>query len=121
VRHVNRRGILTPFGGGDRCPKIDFPHHDRTTAQALGFMASRLGNPRMLVVEMVAKIRRDYLVEGKSIKAIARYRGISRDTVRKVLRSGVVGAGTAKQLQSLLSQIIKRIMKALTRHGAFIG
>jgi len=74
----------------------------------------------MLVVEMIAKIRRDYLVEGKSIKAIARDRGISRDTVRKVLRSGV-GAGTAKQLQSLLSQIIKRIMKALTRHGAFIG
>jgi DNA invertase Pin-like site-specific DNA recombinase len=73
----------------------------------------------MLVVEMIAKIRRDYLVEGKSIKAIARDRGISRDTVRKVLRSG--GAGTAKQLQSLLSQIIKRIMKALTRHGALIG
>lgn len=42
----------------------------------------------MLVVETIAKIRRDHLVEGKSIKAIARDRGISRNTVRKVLRSG---------------------------------
>lgn len=42
----------------------------------------------MLVVETIAKIRRDHLVEGKSIKAIARDRGVSRNTVRKVLRSG---------------------------------
>lgn len=31
----------------------------------------------MLVVETIAKIRRDHLVEGKSIKAIARDRGVS--------------------------------------------
>jgi transposase len=42
----------------------------------------------MLVVETIAKIRRDHLVDGKSIKAIARDRGVSRNTVRKVLRSG---------------------------------
>ena len=41
----------------------------------------------MLVVETIAKIRRDHLVHGKSIKAIARERGMSRNTVRKVLRS----------------------------------
>jgi transposase-like protein len=40
----------------------------------------------MLVVETIAKIRRDYFVEKKSIKAIARDRGVSRNTVRKVLR-----------------------------------
>jgi len=42
----------------------------------------------MLVVETIAKVRRDHLVEKKSIKAIARDRGLSRNTVRKVLRSG---------------------------------
>ena len=42
----------------------------------------------MLVVESIAKIRREHLVHGKSIKAIARERGVSRNTVRKVLRSG---------------------------------
>ena len=41
----------------------------------------------MLVVETLAKIRRDRLVHGKSIRAIAKTRGVSRNTVRKVLRS----------------------------------
>ena len=41
----------------------------------------------MLVVETIAKIRRDHVVGGKAIKAIARDRGVSRNTVRKVLRS----------------------------------
>ena len=40
----------------------------------------------MLVVETIARIRRDHRVHGKSIKAIARERGVSRNTVRKVLR-----------------------------------
>ncbi len=42
----------------------------------------------MLVVETIAKIRRAYLVEGKSIKAICRDLRVSRKVVRKVLRSG---------------------------------
>ena len=42
----------------------------------------------MLVVETIARIRRDHWVHGKSIKAIARERGLSRNTVRRVLRSG---------------------------------
>ena len=41
----------------------------------------------MLVVETIGKIRRDHFVRGKKIKAIARDRGLSRNTVRKVLRS----------------------------------
>jgi len=41
----------------------------------------------MLVVETIGKIRRDHFVHGKTIKAIARERGLSRNTVRKVLRS----------------------------------
>ncbi|MBV8592397.1 MAG: IS21 family transposase, partial [Acetobacteraceae bacterium] len=42
----------------------------------------------MLVVETIAKIRRAYFVQGKSIKAICRDLKLSRKVVRKVLRSG---------------------------------
>src|SRR5258705_13617002 len=42
----------------------------------------------MLVVETVARIRREHFVKGKTIKEIARDLGVSRNTVRKVLRSG---------------------------------
>ncbi len=42
----------------------------------------------MMVVETVARIRRAHLVQGKTIKAISRELGLSRNTVRKVLRSG---------------------------------
>src|SRR5262244_1807252 len=42
----------------------------------------------MLVVETVARIRREHFVKGKTIKEIARSLGVSRNTVRKVLRSG---------------------------------
>ena len=42
----------------------------------------------MLIVETIAKIRRAYFVEGKSIKAICRDSRVSRKVVRKVIRSG---------------------------------
>jgi transposase len=42
----------------------------------------------MLIVETVARIRREFFVKGKSIKEIVRSLGVSRNTVRKVLRSG---------------------------------
>jgi transposase len=41
----------------------------------------------MLIVETIAKIRRAYFVQGKSIKAICRELRVSRKTVRKVIRS----------------------------------
>ena len=41
----------------------------------------------MLVVETIAKIRRAFFVQGKSIKAICRELRVSRKTVRKVIRS----------------------------------
>ena len=42
----------------------------------------------MLVVETIGRIRRDHFVKGKAIKEIARELKLSRNTVRKVLRSG---------------------------------
>jgi transposase len=42
----------------------------------------------MLVLETVARIRREHFVKGKTIREIARDLKVSRNTVRKVLRSG---------------------------------
>jgi len=75
----------------------------------------------MLIVETIAKIRRYYFVEGRKIKEISRDLRISRNTIRKVIRSGAtehryerekqpspkLGA-FAQQLQELLEEDIKR-------------
>ena len=42
----------------------------------------------MLVVETIAKIRRAYFQDKKTIKQICRELRVSRNTVRKVIRSG---------------------------------
>ena len=42
----------------------------------------------MLVVETIAKIRRAHFIQGKSIQQICRELRVSRNTVRKVVRSG---------------------------------
>jgi hypothetical protein len=42
----------------------------------------------MLVVETIARIRREHFIKGKTIKEIAGDLKVSRNTVRKVLRSG---------------------------------
>ena len=39
-------------------------------------------------VDTIARVRREYLVRGRSIREIARELHISRNTVRKILRSG---------------------------------
>ena len=41
----------------------------------------------MVSVETIGKIRRAWHVHGKSIRSIAKSMGVSRNTVRKVLRS----------------------------------
>ncbi|MDA3834310.1 MAG: IS21 family transposase [Spirochaetales bacterium] len=43
----------------------------------------------MLIVETIAKIRRHHFVDGLGIKTISRKLGLSRNTVRSVIRSGV--------------------------------
>ena len=42
----------------------------------------------MLIVETISRIRREHFVKGKSIEEIARDLRISRNTVRRILRSG---------------------------------
>ncbi len=41
----------------------------------------------MICVETIAKVRRDHFVRDKGIKQISRERGLSRNSVRKILRS----------------------------------
>jgi transposase len=55
----------------------------------------------MLVVETIARIRREFFVKGKSIKEIVRELGISRNTVRKVLRSGATTFSYEREVQPL--------------------
>ena len=54
---------------------------------------------RMLVVETIAKIRRAYFVQKKTIKAICRELGLSRKVVRKVLRSEATEFHYARESQ----------------------
>jgi AraC-like DNA-binding protein len=53
----------------------------------------------MLVVETIARIRREHLSRGKSIKKIARDLKISRNTVRKILRSGETSFSYEREIQ----------------------
>ena len=50
----------------------------------------------MFIVESIAKIRRMYHVDGKSIRAIAKELNISKNTVKKVIRSDATKFELAK-------------------------
>src|ERR1700720_629427 len=53
----------------------------------------------MLVVETIGRIRREHFVRGKSIKEIVRELKVSRNTVRKVLRSGATSFAYMRLVQ----------------------
>ena len=53
----------------------------------------------MLVVERVGRIRREHFVRGKSIKEIARDLRLSRNTVRKILRSPETAFAYEREVQ----------------------
>ena len=55
----------------------------------------------MLIVETVAGIRRAHLGKGVPIKTIARELKVSRNTVRKVVRSGETAFGYERKLQQM--------------------
>ena len=56
----------------------------------------------MKVVDTIARIRREFFVRGKSIKQIVRELHVSRNTVRKVLRSGATEFSYEREVQPLL-------------------
>src|SRR5271163_2713020 len=53
----------------------------------------------MLVVETIGRIRRAHLWSGKSIRQIARDLKISRNTVRRILRSGETSFSYEREIQ----------------------
>jgi len=53
----------------------------------------------MLIVETIGRIRREHLLKGKPIKEIARDLKISRNTVRKILRSGETSSSYEREVQ----------------------
>jgi transposase len=53
----------------------------------------------MLIVETVGRIRREHFIKGKSIKEIARDLRVSRNTVRKILRSGETSFSYEREVQ----------------------
>jgi hypothetical protein len=55
----------------------------------------------MLIVETIAKIRRAFFVQGRSIKAICRELRVSRKTVRKVIRSDATEFRYEREAQPL--------------------
>ena len=55
----------------------------------------------MLVVETIARIRRDHLVRGVPIKKIARDLRVSKNTVRKVVRGDETSYGYERKIQPM--------------------
>lgn len=53
----------------------------------------------MLIVETIAKIRRYFFSEGKAIKEISRDLRLSRNTVRKIIRSGATEHSYSRETQ----------------------
>src|SRR6185437_13831023 len=62
-------------------------------------LLTRSGRWGMLTVETIGRIRRERLLKGKSIKEIARDLKVSRNTVRKVLRSGATAFEYEREVQ----------------------
>ena len=53
----------------------------------------------MLIVETIGRIRREHFIQGKTIREIARDLKLSRNTVRKVLRSAETAFSYGRQVQ----------------------
>jgi transposase-like protein len=53
----------------------------------------------MLIVETIGRIRREHFVQGKTIREIARDLKLSRNTVRKVLRSAETAFSYGREVQ----------------------
>ena len=67
-------------------------------------------------MEMVARIRREHFVQGKTIKAISRDLGIARNTIRKILRSGETSFAYEREVQPhpKLGQWMEELERRLT-------
>ncbi len=60
-----------------------------------------MGGLGMEGVDTIARIRREQFVRGKSVKEIVRELHVSRNTVRKVLRTGATAFSYEREAQPL--------------------
>ena len=69
----------------------------------------------MMCVETLAKVRRDHFVHGEGIKQIGRERGLSRNSVRKILRTGETAFSYERPSQPLpkLGAFVDRLVAML--------
>ena len=74
----------------------------------------------MKSVDTIARIRREFFVRGKSIKQIVRELHVSRNTVRKVLRSGETAFNYEREVQPLpkLGRFQAELDRLLTENEA---
>ena len=94
---VFRRAILTPVAGWSALSNLSPP----VSWRCLPVPGSGTGGGGMLVVETIARIRREFFVKGRSIKEIVRDLKVCRNTVRKVLRSGETSFSYEREVQPL--------------------
>src|SRR5437764_12139885 len=74
----------------------------------------------MVTVDEIGKVRRAYWVQGKKIKAIARETGLSRGTVRRIVRSGETVLTYERREQPLpkLGPFVEQLNKLLEANMA---
>ncbi len=59
----------------------------------------------MLTVETIGRIRREFFVQGRTIKEIARDLRVSRNTVRRIVRTGRTEAQYERDTQPRLRRL----------------
>ena len=71
----------------------------------------------MVTVDTIGKVRRAYWVQQKKIKAIARELGLSRGTVRRIVRSGETALTYERKEQPLpkLGSFVEQLGKHTVR------
>src|SRR3989440_8217059 len=74
----------------------------------------------MVTVDEIGKVRRAYWVQGRKIKAIARETGLSRGTVRRIVRSGETVLTYERREQPLpkLGPFVEQLNKLLEANMA---
>jgi transposase len=74
----------------------------------------------MVTVDTIGKVRRAYWVQGRKIKAIAREQGLSRGTVRRIVRSGETALTYERKEQPLpkLGPFVEQLNKLLEANTA---
>src|SRR5262249_46510434 len=90
VRICERLGVKFPGPTRlvSRVTPVQTALRNCTRDEGRSFEAGSQVQASMLTVETIGRIRREHFIKGKTIREIARDLKVSRNTVRKVLRSG---------------------------------